>query len=119
MNSLFIDDMKFHAYHGCLEEEARLGQLYTVGVKIESDFAEASATDELDSAADYEEVFRICETEMSLRSNLIETVAARISHRLGARFSWAETIEVNIEKPNPPIEGRGIGAVRIQWVWSK
>ena len=119
MNSLYINDMMFHAFHGCLEEEAKLGQLYKVSVKINSDFVEASATDDLNSAADYEEAYNLCKAEMASRSNLVETVAARISHRLGAEFSWADSIEVTIEKPSPPIEGRGIGSVKIHWVWRK
>lgn len=119
MNTLYINDMSFHSFHGCLDEESKLGQLYQVSVQINSDFAEASATDELDSAANYEEVFKICESEMALPSKLIETVAARISHRLGARYDWANSIKVIVVKPSPPINGRGIGEVKIEWTWSK
>ena len=39
-----IEGIKLYAYHGCLDEEARIGSNYIIDVKFETDFTQAGAT---------------------------------------------------------------------------
>ena len=53
MHKVLVEGIKVYAYHGCMEEEARLGGNYVVDVAIETDFTEAAITDDLTKTVDY------------------------------------------------------------------
>jgi 7,8-dihydroneopterin aldolase/epimerase/oxygenase len=117
MNKLYIKGMYFHAFHGCLAEEAKLGGKYKVDVCIEADHAKAAETDKLEFAADYEKIFLLVEEQMNRRSELIESVAKRIGDALGAEYGWAHSILVTLTKYDPPIKGRRISTAEMEWKW--
>lgn len=94
-----------YAYHGCLEEEASIGQEYCVDVYMETDFTEAAKTDELEKTIDYCEVFEIVKKEMAVRSKLIEHVARRIKETLLKEISRLDNVSVKVTKFNPPMNG--------------
>lgn len=117
MNKLWVKGMRFHAFHGCLPEEERLGGTYHVDVCIGADFKKAASEDDLQSAADYEMIFKLVDEEMRQRSKLIESVAQRISNSLQSAYPWSDEIKVKLTKFNPPIEGRRITEAVIEWNW--
>ena len=105
MNKIIVEGIKLYAYHGCMEEEARLGGNYAVDVTIETDFSEAAATDDLSKTVDYVAVYEIVKKEMAIRSKLIERVGHRINASLKKEFTTIIRAEVKITKLNPPING--------------
>jgi len=116
MNKINVEGIKLYAYHGCMDEEAKLGGNYIVDVIIESDFNIAAATDDLGKTIDYVKVVEIVKREMAIRSKLIETVGQRIINSLrnelaiiveyknGEQFILKK-IKVKVTKLNPPING--------------
>jgi 7,8-dihydroneopterin aldolase/epimerase/oxygenase len=104
-HTIAIEGIRVHAYHGCLDEEARIGGEYIVDVYIGTDFSEAIKRDELNSTIDYCGVTEICLTEMKVRSKLIEHVCARIHNGLKARFPTIGPLRVKVTKLSPPIDG--------------
>ena len=46
MGIINVTGIQLYAYHGCLEEEAKIGGNYIVDVKIETDFMEAQVEDD-------------------------------------------------------------------------
>ena len=105
MGKLFVEGMKFHAFHGCNAEEAKTGGGFLVDVIIDTDFSKPSSSDNLSDAVDYAAIYEITKKEMFVRSNLIEHVAKRILDKLKNKFQKTESIEVKVTKLNPPIEG--------------
>jgi dihydroneopterin aldolase len=67
MGTININGIKIYAYHGCLEEEAIIGGNYIVDVKVETDFEEAAAKDDLTKTVDYVKVNEIVRREMGIR----------------------------------------------------
>ena len=59
---------RFFAHHGCLPEEAIIGQEYLVDVKVWIDLTQSAESDDLDQTVDYVDVHRICAREMAIRS---------------------------------------------------
>ena len=112
MNTININNIKLYAYHGCLEEEAKIGGNYIVDIAIETDFSEAAATDDLRKTIDYVEVYEIVKKEMIIRSKLIEHVAKRIQDHLLSKFKTASKIKVQVTKINPPMNG-AVGSVSV------
>lgn len=100
-----IEDIKLYAYHGCLEEEARIGGNYIVDVYIDTDFSEAARTDDLSKTVDYCAVYEVCRHEMAIRSKLIEHVCQRVHQRLRDTFPQIARLRVKVTKLSPPIGG--------------
>lgn len=105
MNKILVEGIKLYAYHGCLEEEARIGGNYIVNVSMETNFDKAITDDELSSTIDYVRVYEIVKAEMAIRSKLIEHVGGRIIEKLKTEFTQLNKTEVKITKLNPPMNG--------------
>jgi 7,8-dihydroneopterin aldolase/epimerase/oxygenase len=99
-----IEQIKLHAYHGCLPEEAEKGQIYYVDVSAEGDFSKAILSDNLADAVDYCVVYDAVKKEMATRSKLIEHVCGRIFVALKNIYPHVK-ITVTVIKPSPPVNG--------------
>jgi len=105
MGIINVNGIKCYAYHGCNEEEARIGGTYIVDIEIETNFEEAAITDDLSKTVDYVEVYAIVKQQMAIRSKLIEHVAKRICDQLMEQIQRIQHVEVKLTKLNPPING--------------
>lgn len=105
MNKILVEGIRTYAYHGCLEEEAKIGGDYIVNVILETDFSAAAKTDDLTKTIDYVTVYNIVKTQMAIRSKLIEHVAQRIIDALKKEFPSVIKTEVKVTKLNPPMHG--------------
>jgi dihydroneopterin aldolase len=113
MNKVIVEGIKVYAYHGCMEEEGRLGGNYIVDVTIETDFTEAAKTDDLSKTVDYVAVCDIVKSEMAVRSKLIEQVGQRIIDKIKHELKGIKKATVKVTKLNPPINGV-VGSVCIE-----
>lgn len=100
-----IEGIKLYAYHGCLEEEAKIGGNYIVDVYMTTDFSEAAKTDDLSKTIDYCAIYEIAKAEMAIRSKLIEQVGQRIFDRVKSDFKTIKSLRVKITKLVPPMNG--------------
>ena len=114
MQDLYIEDIRLHAYHGCLEEEGVIGGKYRIDIKATADFSDCAKSDNLEKTVDYVVVYELVKEEMSVRSKLIETVAKRIAEKLQLKYPWVSEWEVSLTKFNPPVGGN-LGQSRIVW----
>ena len=105
MHKILVEGIKVYAYHGCLEEEGRIGANYLVDVSMRTDFTVASQTDDLTKTIDYVVVYQIVKKQMSIRANLIEQVGQRIVDELKSTFQSIQELEVKVTKLNPPMNG--------------
>ncbi len=100
-----VTGIKCYAYHGCLEEEAKIGGHYVVDVEMITDFSAAAKSDELDKTIDYCDVARIVQQEMGIRSKLIEHVGQRIVDRMKVELNGLIELTLIVKKLSPPIQG--------------
>lgn len=109
---IFLRQVRFHAYHGVLEQERRVGNDYAINVVAECDFAHAMQTDELEDTVNYADIYRVVKEEMAIPSKLLEHVAGKIGERLFNEFPSLQTLDISIMKVNPPFgadcEGAGV-----------
>ena len=82
MGIIKVNNIKLYAFHGCLDEEAKIGNEYVTDVVLYTNFIKAAKKDDLTKTIDYVLVNKIVEQEMAKRSKLIETVGYRIIKRL-------------------------------------
>ena len=46
MGTIQVNNIKLYAFHGCLDEEAKIGSEYKVDVEVKADLKKSSKTDE-------------------------------------------------------------------------
>ena len=109
-NQVTLRGLRFHAYHGVLEQEKVVGNDYEVSVKMSYDMRRAIATDNVDDALNYAEVYEVVKRVMMQPCQLIERVAWRICVALLNEFPAARSAEVTLVKRNPPMGADSDGA---------
>lgn len=105
MGIIILENIRTFSYHGCLEEEAKIGSDYRVDLEAHADLTKSTLTDELCDTIDYVHLNAIVKEEMAIRSKLLEHVAQRIINRAMAEIDLLEYIKVTVSKINPPIGG--------------
>jgi len=105
MHIILVEGISVYAYHGCLEEEGRIGCNYLVDVTMETDFSEAAKSDDLNQTIDYVTVYNIVRSQMAIRSKLIEHAGQRIVDELKATLKGLQKLSVKVTKLNPPMNG--------------
>lgn len=100
-----LEGMKFRAFHGFYEEEAVIGNDFILDVLVETDFSQASESDDLLQTVNYESIYEICVEVMSERVKLLEKIAEKISSRLKKQHPAIQLITVRVRKLNPPFGG--------------
>ncbi|QTE24329.1 dihydroneopterin aldolase [Polaribacter cellanae] len=105
MGIIKVNNIKLYAFHGCLDEEAKIGSEYRVDVAIKADLKKSAKTDNLADTVDYVHLNRIVKEEMAIRSELLEQVAQRILDRFFREIRMIRKATVSVSKINPPIGG--------------
>lgn len=105
MGKLILNEIRVYAFHGCMEEEKRIGSNYIVNLEVETDMINPAKSDDISDAVDYVILNKIVKEEMSVRSKLLEHVAQRIINRVLKQFSEVESVVVSVAKQNPPLGG--------------
>ena len=105
MGKVILNNIRIYAFHGCMDEEERIGSDYIVNLEVETDMVQPSKSDLLEDAVDYVSLNAIVKEEMSIRSRLLEHVAQRIMDRILKQFPEVEGVTVSVAKQNPPIGG--------------
>ena len=113
MGTIKLKNIRTFSFHGCLDEEAKIGSDYRVDLEIKTDLRKSSQTDELKDTVDYVLLNKIVEEEMAIRSKLLEHVASRIITRIFKEIPAVSRIVLAVSKLNPPIGG-DVEAVTIE-----
>jgi dihydroneopterin aldolase len=105
MSTLYINNLRVHAHHGCLPEETIIGGEYRIDAEITADFTSACQSDSLSETVDYCDVRRIAEREMAVRSKLIEHVVERMGRSLLTELPQIISLKLKLTKLSPPMGG--------------
>jgi len=100
-----VNGIKLFGFHGCLEEESKIGGHYIVDVILYTDFTAAAKEDDLSKTISYVDINLIVAEEMAIRSKLIENVGHRIFTRIKNETKQIHKLRVKIIKICPPING--------------
>ena len=102
-SNILLDDMRFYAYHGVMEQERQVGGEYSVSLTVEADLAEAARTDDVADTVNYAALYALVEREMAVPSRLLEHVASRIGRRTLEECDRITAVTVKVTKLNPPM----------------
>ncbi|MCR4922030.1 MAG: dihydroneopterin aldolase [Bacteroidaceae bacterium] len=100
---IHIDRLRIYARHGVLPQEQVVGADFYVSLllRIEAD-EKAIRHDDLSGTISYADVIDTVRQEMQTAARLLESVALRIGERLLERFPRIESLDIRIDKENPP-----------------
>lgn len=105
MSIIRLKNIKIYAFHGCMEEEGKIGSDYLVNLSVKSDLEQAAKSDRLSDTIDYVLLQKIVKEEMAVRSKLLEHVGSRIIESIFNQVPLAQSVKVTVSKLNPPIGG--------------
>ncbi|WKD85451.1 Dihydroneopterin aldolase [Polaribacter huanghezhanensis] len=105
MGIIQVNNIKIYAFHGCLDEEAKIGSEYRVDIEIKANLQKSSKTDALIDTVDYVHLNFIVKEEMAIRSKLLEHAAQRIMGRIFRELTMVKKATISVAKRNPPIGG--------------
>lgn len=105
MGTILLKNIKIYAYHGCLEEETKIGSDYLVNLEVKANLLKAASSDSLKDTIDYVHLQQIVKNEMAVPSKLLEHVGLRIIKKIKDELSMINKVKVTVSKINPPIGG--------------
>lgn len=107
MGLIQIEGMEFYAYHGHFAEERLVGNDFVLDLTIQTNLAPAAASDCLEDAVNYQEIYNLIKEEMKVKSSLLENIADRIIEAIYIEFAdQVEYVKVKVSKMNPPLNGK-------------
>lgn len=109
-STIQMNDVRFHAFHGVMEQERRVGGEYAISLRVHYNITQAMATDDVADTLNYAELLEVVSREMQKPSRLLEHVAGRIGEAVFSRFPQAEALELTVTKLNPPMGADCAGA---------
>jgi dihydroneopterin aldolase len=108
-----LKGVRFFAYHGLHEEEAKIGNEFEVDLYLEHTAPEG-IIEHLEDTINYAAVYDAVKKEMQVRQALLETCVMRIADRLGKGFPKIERMRITLRKLAPPIVGF-VGSVGVSY----
>lgn len=105
MDRIDVEGIRLFGYHGCMDEEEKIGTEYIINVSVWANLHKAADSDRLRDTVDYVHINRIVAEEVKKRSKLIEAVAKRIINRIMQELLLVQRVEVKLSKLFPPING--------------
>lgn len=114
-DEVFLEAVRFYAYHGVNPEERVQGQRFVVDIRLATDLRAAGVTDDLTQTVNYSAVYKRVKAivEGSPR-DLIEALAEDIASALLADFSAATAVTVTVRKPEVALKGAMLDAAGVR-----
>ncbi|MCC9137902.1 dihydroneopterin aldolase [Pontibacter silvestris] len=105
MGQIALEGMEFFAFHGYYDEEQRIGNKYGIDLFINTDLQRAAESDDLDETVNYEVLYNLVLEEMKVPARLLEHLGHRIIDKVYDRFTFVQSVKINVYKFNPPLGG--------------
>ena len=112
-STIYIDEVRLHAFHGVDPQEQAVGADFLVSREADVEFEFAAITDEVAHTVSYADMFALIRREMAKPSALLENVVFRIAQATLAEWPTITKVRVRVTKENPPMgaDCRGAGVM--------
>ena len=102
-STISLNGLKFKSKIGLYDVERDQGNNFIVNISVDSE--KIRFNDKIGGTVNYEKMYSIVESEMSVSCNLMETVAHNISKRIHSELENIKLCKIEIIKENPKIGG--------------
>ena len=114
-DEVFLEGVRFYAYHGVNPEERAQGQRFTVDVHLATDLRQAGTHDDLTQTINYSSVYKCVRAIVEgPPRDLIEAVAEEIASVLLSTFPTASAVAVTVRKPEVALKGAILDAAGVR-----
>ncbi|GJD97373.1 dihydroneopterin aldolase [Methylobacterium iners] len=101
---ILVQRIAVFAYHGLLEEEARLGQRFYISLDCRLDLGQAGRSDDVAHTVSYADLTAIAiRIATQRRFALIEALAEAIAAEILDGFPLLQAVSVRVDKPSAPV----------------
>lgn len=109
---IHLRNVRFHAFHGVMPQERRVGAYFLVNLRVGYPLEKSMQSDEVADTLNYAALYAVVREEMMTPSNLLEQVAGRIADAVIKAFPQVTSIDLELTKENPPMgadcDGAGV-----------
>jgi 7,8-dihydroneopterin aldolase/epimerase/oxygenase len=103
-DTIFVNGLVLHAYHGVMPHEAKVGQPFVLDLVLDIDLNDAARSDKLRHTVSYEQLVKTAsEAFCSRRYRLVEAAAGAVADAVLTRYPAVDSIRVTVRKPHAPI----------------
>lgn len=105
-DKIYLNNLKFYAYHGLFQEEKTLGQRFRVDLILFSDLSRAEKSGRMEDSVHYGEAYETVKRVMEGPSvELLEELSGKVAQAILKDFKLVDEVMVRLVKPDPPIPG--------------
>lgn len=102
MLTIALEQVRFRAFHGFYPEEQIIGNDFIIDVYVT--IPGATPVDDLSDTVNYQELYDVVKTVMSVPQPLLEQVVTDISNTIRDRYPRVKKTIVTLRKLSPPME---------------
>ena len=100
---ILVKALRIRANHGVYKEEKIIGNTFEFNLKIGLDMDDTFHSDHIVDTVDYVSLIELIKKENKQRSNTLEHLGGRITHRIFEKFRTVNYIHLRVEKIDPPV----------------
>ena len=103
-DSVFINGLVLHAYHGVMPHEGKVGQPFILDLLLDIDLANAAKSDKVADTVSYDAVAGLASrTFTAKRYRLVEAAAGAVADAILEGFPKVTKVQVTVRKPHAPV----------------
>jgi 7,8-dihydroneopterin aldolase/epimerase/oxygenase len=103
-DSVFINGLVLHAYHGVMPHEAKVGQAFVLDLVLDINLANAAKSDKVADTVSYDAVTgAVSRTFTAKRYRLLEAAAGAVADAILEGFPKVTQVRVIVRKPHAPV----------------
>ena len=103
-DSVFINGLVLHAYHGVMPHEGKVGQPFILDLVLDIDLADAVKSDKLADTVSYNAVVGVVgRTFTGKRYRLVEAAAGAVADAVLENFPRIQSLRITVRKPHAPV----------------
>jgi len=103
-DSVFINGLVLHAYHGVMPHEGKVGQPFILDLVLDIDLADAVKSDKLADTVSYDAVVGVVgRTFTGKRYRLVEAAAGAVADAVLENFPRIQSLRITVRKPHAPV----------------
>ena len=103
-DSVFVNGLVLHAYHGVMPHEAKVGQPFVLDLVLHMDLTAAAKSDKVADTVSYDVVAAAASRAfMTKRYRLLEAAAGAVADAILENFSKVTKVAVTVRKPHAPV----------------
>ena len=107
---IILREVRFHAFHGVMPQERKVGADFTVSLRVGVDLSLPAESDDVADTLNYATLYEVVKQQMEIPSQLLEHVAGRVGKAVMDTFPQVTGVDVKLTKLNPPMGADCAGA---------